>query len=70
MGSRYHMLPSQILAQATTVDYYVFDRALTYENKKKRQAQGLPTNKEPPKLTEKQMQAMLAKTRGKKNVKR
>lgn len=60
------MLPSQVLATATTVDYYVFDRAVTFENEQKRKAQGLATKpKGPPKLSEDQMKAMIAKTKRK-----
>lgn len=66
MAQRYHRLPSELLAQANTIDYYVMDNAIRYEQEQKRKASGKAGAKAPPNLTPEQMQAMLAKTKRKK----
>ena len=34
LGTRYHMLPSRVLNEATTFDLYIMEKSLTYHNKR------------------------------------
>ena len=54
MASRYHMLPTEVLHKATTVDYYIHEQALEYLNKA-----ADPTRSNLPDLSQEEMQAML-----------
>lgn len=46
MASRYHLLPSEIIAKGDTLDYYVLDAALSWhrhaEQQARAQAEGKP----------------------------
>lgn len=61
MSNRYHMLPSQVLAQATTLDITVLHHALEFHN-----SANDPNAKKTPPPNEQQMQAMLDSVRNKK----
>lgn len=58
MATRYHLLPSEVLTKATTIDLYVMDRALRYRDMKQK-ANGAPLAKPVPNLTEAQMLEMV-----------
>lgn len=60
IATRYHLLPSQVMSDATTFDLFIMDAAVSWHNYQ----QELRENggKAPvPKLTQEQMQQMLAK---------
>jgi hypothetical protein len=40
MADRYKMLPSEVLARATTLDLYIMDAALSYHNHQSKLASG------------------------------
>lgn len=40
LGERYGMLPSEVLARASTIDIFVMDAALSYHDYKSKRAQG------------------------------
>lgn len=40
MAERYKMLPSQVMATASTFDLYVMDAAVSYHNHQQRKANG------------------------------
>lgn len=59
LSSRYHQLPSVVLANATTFDLYVMDIGVRYEHIQQQKSQG--TYVEPiPQLTQEEMKAMIA----------
>ena len=62
MASRYGMLPTQVLAKATTLDVYVLERALAYTNRAKDPDYD-PSKPTVPKLTQEQMKAMIEQVR-------
>jgi hypothetical protein len=39
LGSRYGLLPSEVLVRASTLDLYIVDVAMTYENHSQEQLQ-------------------------------
>jgi hypothetical protein len=55
MASRYHLLPSEVLQRATTIDLNVLERSMQYRN----EMSDPDRAKRPPKLTQEQMLAML-----------
>ena len=59
LGSRYGLLPSEVLERGTTLDLMVLDIALSYENYKQNRAQG-----EAPNISEDVMLEALKKVRG------
>jgi len=62
LASRYHMLPSNILADATTFDLQVMDIGLRYEHVAEQKRRG--TYKKPiPKLSVDEMKDMIARTK-------
>ena len=58
LAQRYHLLPSQALERATTFDLYVQRVANGYQHYRDQVANGGP--KPPPKLNQKQLEAMVA----------
>lgn len=52
MGGRYGMLPSEILERGNTLDLYIMDVAITYQNNAARRQNGEPPQVEPEKLKE------------------
>jgi hypothetical protein len=61
MSERYGMLPSQVLEQATTLDLYIMDAALSYHN-----AQIKKQNGQVPEVSQDELQELLNLTRKKK----
>lgn len=59
MASRYGMLPTQVLATATTLDIYVLEKALAYTNR----AKDPDYDPSKPNLTQEQMKAMIEQVR-------
>lgn len=47
MGSRYGMLPSEVISRASTFDMVIMDAAMTYINQKQQQASGTHTDMTP-----------------------
>jgi hypothetical protein len=43
MGERYGMLPSQVLANSSTLDLYIMDTAISYHNHKQKSQDGKST---------------------------
>lgn len=66
LGKRYGMMPSRVLAEATTMDLYVLEKALWYQNLD-RDEQG-NVIKPPPKLSVAEMQALVDQVRAQNNV--
>lgn len=60
MATRYHLLPSQVMQDATTFDLYIMDAAISWQNYQQelRDNGGKPPV---PKLSTEDMQKMLAK---------
>lgn len=67
LATRYGLLPSAVLAQADSLDYYVMDVAQSYQRYVQQRAeakgQGRP-GPAPDNLTVNKMQDMIAKVRG------
>lgn len=66
LAHRYHCLPSEALARATTLDLYILDLSAKWEAHQHKLAQD-PNYKPTPKLSQEQMLAMLERARNKKN---
>jgi len=64
LAHRYNILPSEALGRATSFDLYVLNVSTQWHNYKHREAESGGT-KPPPKLTQEQMQAMMASVRNK-----
>lgn len=62
MASRYGLLPSEVLTRADTLDVYILNTVVTYQHQQA-EANG---EKPVPKLTQKEMQAMIDRVRSKK----
>jgi hypothetical protein len=66
LATRYHLLPSEVLARSDTLDYFVMDVAISWHNSQQEEAQakadGKPAQK---KLSVDQMQEMINKVRKK-----
>lgn len=60
LAHRYGLLPSQVLAQATTLDLYVIDASLSYENWYHAKSQGKVADN----YTTDELQDILARSRG------
>ena len=58
MGERYSMLPSEVLARATTLDLYVMDAALSYRDHQQKKS-----NNEIPEYDTADLVAAMEKTR-------
>jgi hypothetical protein len=71
LASRYHLLPSEVLSKADSVDIYVMDAALTY--RKYMEDEELHKSGKGPKPTpvvpEVQLQEMLSRVRSKSEAK-
>jgi hypothetical protein len=62
LAKTYHLLPSEVLARATTFDLMVADAMMTWEQEQQDRANG----KQPtPQLSQEQMRAMLERVRNK-----
>lgn len=59
LGERYGMLPSQVLANANTLDIWVFDVAISYREAQDAKAQG-----KAPKVSQDQLQRLMENARG------
>ena len=66
LAARYHLLPSEALARASTFDLKVLDVSAKWERHKHRVASGEEPAKKPPKLTQEQMLAMIKRVRERK----
>lgn len=62
MAERYSILPSRILADATTFDIHIFDIANKYKTLAQRRAEN-PNYKPTPKMRQEDLAAMLARVR-------
>lgn len=62
MAKRYSLLPTEVLARATTYDLYIMDAAVSYHNYQMEKASN--GGKEPiPDYTEEQLLSMIAQTK-------
>jgi hypothetical protein len=59
LGERYGRLPSEVLAQGSTLDLYIMDAALTYRDYQQKKADGKYTDVH----TTNELQAILDKAR-------
>ena len=59
LGERYGRLPSEVLAQGSTLDLYIMDAALTYRDYQQKKADGKYTETH----TDSDLQAILDKAR-------
>lgn len=67
LGTRYHCLPSEVMAKADALDYYVMDVAMAYTRYQQERAEAKAAGRPPPApdhLTVNKMQEMIAKVRG------
>jgi hypothetical protein len=64
MAKQYHMLPSQIAADATAYDLQVFNSLMAWEQEQQAKAAG---KKPAPNLSQEDMQSMLQRVREKEN---
>lgn len=65
MAKRYGCLPTQILASADSLDYYVFDVALSWNNYQHKKAYEKSSGKkEPPKMDRVTLEEMMKRVRG------
>ena len=62
LGERYGMLPSEVLANASTLDIWVFDVAISYREAQDAKAQG-----KAPKASQDQLKKMMENVRGNQN---
>ena len=60
LGSRYGLLPSEVLVRASTVDLFVVDVAMTYENHRQKQESGDLTSM----YSQEQLESLVKNTRG------
>ena len=60
LADRYKVLPSEVIARATTFDLMVCDTAISYRAALERKASGEPDNH-----TDEELLAMVSKARGK-----
>lgn len=63
LAHRYQCLPSQALEQGTTFDLRVLEVATRWHNRQQQQADSGQVARTSPRLSESEMQAMLARTR-------
>lgn len=67
LAESYKCLPTEVLARATTFDLYVLDvhtRWVKYQHQEALNKQAVPEAGARPKLTQKEMQAMMQRARG------
>lgn len=67
LAKTYHVLPSEVLARATTFDLMVADVMMTWEQEQQDRADG---KKPVPQMSREQMQAMMDRVRNKDNGRR
>jgi len=63
LAESYKMLPSEALVKASTFDLYVLDCHFRHIRYQEAKAQGNNVAKAPPKLTQEEMKAMIARVR-------
>lgn len=63
ISTRYHKLPSEILAEATTFDLMVANTGILWEQKQREDAQAESSGAKVPKLSQKEMLEMLKSAR-------
>ena len=61
LGERYGRLPSEVLAQGSTLDIYIMDAAITYRDYQQKKADGKYTDQH----TTGELQEIMAKARKK-----
>lgn len=67
MATRYHLLPSEVMERASTLDIYVMETALSWQKYNEDQASAKANGHPPtPALSQKQMQEMLDRVRSSK----
>jgi hypothetical protein len=66
LATRYHLLPSQVLRQADSLDLMVYDVAVSYDRYQREQAQRRESGLPPPNpaISVNTMQQMIDKVRG------
>jgi hypothetical protein len=66
LATRYHLLPSQVLSQADTLDFLVMDVVLAYDRYRSDQEEAKRTGRAPtaPNLPINTLQEMMNKVRG------
>ena len=70
VAKRYGMLPSRLLVEGVSIDVYIADLAVSYENHLyKRQQTGATSDKPVPTMTQEQMQAMIDRAKNSKKEK-
>lgn len=68
MAKRYGCLPTQILSNADSLDYYVFDVALSWNNYQNKKARDKASGKkEVPKMDRVTLEEMMKRVRGEGN---
>jgi hypothetical protein len=68
MAERYAKLPTEIIRTATTFDLFICDTAMEYRNAQQARMNDEASGKKiPPKLSIEQMQAAMARVKGKSN---
>lgn len=65
MASRYHVLPSEIMQKADTLDVYVMDVALSWQEYQQSLAEKNTANKQAPHVPINKLQDMLAAVKNK-----
>lgn len=65
MATRYHVLPTEVLAKADTLDYYVMDVAMSYQRYMQDKEEAKTSGRAPtaPNLTVNKMQEMIERVR-------
>ena len=66
VSQRYGVLPSKLLSSGSSVDIMIATTAQSYAARKQAEADGKPLPKRAPKLTEKEMLAMVKRAKEKK----
>lgn len=66
MATRYHLLPTTVLSQADSLDYYVMDVAMSYQRYLQDKEDAKTSGRAPtaPNLTVNKMQEMIERVRG------
>lgn len=65
LATRYHQLPSQVLAHADTLDYYVMDVSMSYHNYQRERAEAQAQGRPPtaPAIPVNKLQEMMERVR-------
>lgn len=48
IGTRYHLLPSEVVSRADTLDYYVMDVSMSYQRLQQERAEAKAHGRPPP----------------------